>query len=485
MLFHCVRLPLLFVVLMLFSGCLTPTSTSSPPSSETNPLTPLVNGYPEPIDPALVRKSVRPAPLPPKIFVRRGESTLIYTCRATHCDVLKEALEDFISPEGAIESVPRLNKIIVKDTPNQIPVLLELLQDLDQPYPQLLIEARIVEITLENDEQFELTHLLENVEGGGARFVQDSSAALGTPGSAASSDQGALLTFRSNAGNKELDSFLRFLATTGKARILSSPNLIVGIGYQANLNTGEEVPIQSVTFSNGTPNTTTTFKNVGIKLRVTPQQITSDTARLEIAPEVSTVTRFTNPGPSGVSNPIVAVRNVRTELTVKDGELVTIGGLLRSEDRDGERKIPIVGDLPLVGHLFKSTRRERVKTALVFFLRMNILDHRSPDSILFHQPGAGLERLEDAVEGVLPQDKTPSSSSKVSPALPSTYAPLPPLTPEIIELPEFKEEVEDHSDDPATTLPLDEKEEEALKKEIQEEKAKEEQTSTPVEGEKK
>ncbi|MEK7483282.1 MAG: hypothetical protein AABZ60_03005, partial [Planctomycetota bacterium] len=144
-----------------------------------------------------------------------------------------------------------------------------------------------------------------------------------------------------------------------------------------------------------------------IKLRVTPTQITSDSAQLEISPEVSTVVRFTDPGTSGISNPIVAVRNVRTSLTVKDGEIVTIGGLLRNEDRYAERKVPGIGDLPLIGELFKSKRKEKVKTALVFFLHVTILQQSQPDSILFHKPGSGMKNLDEEVKNLLaPEDLT-------------------------------------------------------------------------------
>lgn len=388
------------LVLVLFlCGCIDPPRKFEAEVDE--PLKPLVEGYPEPVDPATLRKKSRPAPTPPKILVNGELSTLVYTCRAAHCDILRDAIESFVSPEGAIQSVPSLNKILLKDTSELVPGLLKLIEALDQPYPQLLIEARIVEITLENDEQFEISHIFRNVEGGGGRFLQDSDSTLKTPGSATSGDEGIRFNFRTIAQDFELDTFIRDLAANSRARILSSPNLIVGVNYQANLNTGEEVPIQSVSFSDGVANTTTTFKNVGIKLRVKPTQITPDTAQMEISPEVSTVVRFTDPGPSGVSNPVVAVRNVRTSLTVKDGEIITIGGLLRSEDRDTIRKVPGVGDLPLIGELFKSTRKEKVKTALIFFLRMNILEESTPDTFLFHQPGALLEKVDDEVEKIL------------------------------------------------------------------------------------
>ncbi len=163
----------------------TETSNSSDSSDLTSqkPSAPLVDGYPEPVDPAWIRKKERPSPTPPKIIVNGEQGTLIYTSRATHCDILRDAIEGFISPEGAVQSIPSLNKLVIKDTKEFIFGILKMIEALDQPYPQLLIEARIVEITLENDEQFEISHIFRNVEGGGARFVQDSDTTLKTPGS--------------------------------------------------------------------------------------------------------------------------------------------------------------------------------------------------------------------------------------------------------------------------------------------------------------
>jgi general secretion pathway protein D len=156
--------------------------------------------------------------------------------------------------------------------------------------------------------------------------------------------------------------------------------------------------VQSSTVTGGSVTTSTTFKRVGIKLRVTPQQIIGDTARLEINPEVSTVTGFTS-GPSGTSSPIVAIRNVRTTLAMKDGEILTIAGLLRSEERRVVRRVPGLGRIPLLGLLFQSRRQETVKTQLVFFLRVNILDEGRQRTIRIHRPGAGLELLDEEVTG--------------------------------------------------------------------------------------
>ena len=99
----------------------------------------------------------------------------------------------------------------------------------------------------------------------------------------------------------------------------------------------------------------------------------------------------------------MAVRSVRTTLSVKDGELLTIGGLLRTERRGVLRKVPLLGDVPVLGSLFRSTRDTEVKTMLVFFLRVNILSEGDPGGFVMHVPGVGLGNLDKAVERALPQ----------------------------------------------------------------------------------
>ena len=361
-----------------------------------------VSGYTAPVEPTEVGQRVIPAPRPPKIIINGGKSTLIYYCRASHCEMLRDGIEAFLSPEGIVEAIPKLNRVLVNDSSGEIPGLLNVLQELDQPSPQVLVEARVVEITLDSDREFEVSHVFENVVGGESSRVQGSEITVETPGSSPTPSMGLLLNVRSIAGDQTLDHFVRLLVTEGNAQILSSPNIIVAAGNQASIVTGEDLPIQSATVVSGSVSTTTIFKRVGIKLYVTPLQVTDDMARLEINPEVSAVTGFTAAGESGVSNPIVAVRSVRTTLSVKDGELLTIGGLLRTERRGVLRKVPLLGDVPLLGWLFRSTRDTEVKTMLVFFLRVNILSEGNPGGFIMHVPGAGLENLDKAVERAMP-----------------------------------------------------------------------------------
>jgi len=152
-------------------------------------------------------------------------------------------------------------------------------------------------------------------------------------------------------------------------------------GVEGNIITGEELPIQEQTTTSGSVTTSTKYKSVGIKLKVCPLMISGDTIRLSVRPEVSNVSRYSTEG-----NPVIAIRSADTELEIKDGELISIGGLLRTEEKINKTRVPIAGALPVIGHLFRSARRENIKSQLVIFLTIDILQEGTADGVNVTRP---------------------------------------------------------------------------------------------------
>jgi general secretion pathway protein D len=339
---------------------------------------------------------------PPKIIPDGEKSTLVYPCRHAQTTTLQQAIEGLLSPEGSAHASPALNAIIISDRTALIQSLLETLEELDAPRDQLLVEARVVEVSANRDLEYEIRHTFTTDSA--STFLQNSQVALGVPGTS-NPGQGIDLALRTwDQDGHQLNNFIRLLNSRGRARILSSPNLIVAPGEEASIITGEEVPVQSSTISGGSTTIATQFKRVGIKLRVQLLQLTNDTARLELNPEVSTVTGFTAAAEGQPANPIIAIRNVTSTLSLKDGEVLTVGGLLRNEKRRTTRGIPVLEDLPGVGVLFQSRLDSMVRTQLIFFLRVRILSEGEAESIRAHKPGAGLEKIDAITEpGALPQ----------------------------------------------------------------------------------
>jgi general secretion pathway protein D len=350
----------------------------------------------------LIRPTTQPVRLPPPKIIPEsakdgdkdtGKATLIYPCRNTHTTTLMQAIEGLLSPEGTVHASPALNSLVVSDRKDLVASLLEVLEELDTPRNQLLVEARVVEVSANRDLEYEIRHAL-TVPAGSSTFLQNSDIALGIPG-AATLGQGADVHLRVwDEDGKKLDTFLRLLNTRGRARILSSPNLVVAPGEEASIITGEEVPVQSSTISGGSTTIATQFKRVGIKLRVQLLQLTNDTARLEINPEVSNVTGFTAAAEGQPANPIIAIRNVTSTLSLKDGEVLTVGGLLRNEKRRTTRGVPVLEDIPVAGWLFQSRLDSMVRSQLIFFLRVRIVSAGEAESIRVHKPGAGLEKID-------------------------------------------------------------------------------------------
>jgi type II secretory pathway component GspD/PulD (secretin) len=118
--------------------------------------------------------------------------------------------------------------------------------------------------------------------------------------------------------------------------------------------------------------------------------IVGDTVRLEVNPEVSNVTSFTSAG-DGVSNPVIAIRNAKTTFDIRNKQMLSIGGLMRNEKRETERRVPYLSAIPLLGWFFRSKRIENIQTQVVIFLTINILKDDGKDFVT--QPGDTSEKI--------------------------------------------------------------------------------------------
>jgi len=308
-----------------------------------------------------------------------------YQCKNVRSSTLKRVLDNFITSSGTVAASEESDLVVVQDVKVNIPRLKEISDRVDHLVPQILVEAQIVELTLDDDFEKELNYNFQHFDGDLA-FAKELLINLTTPGAQPQTGQGFSGTFRpyirNYSSNKRnvLTSFLRYLETKGKARILSAPNLILRRGSEGSIVTGSDVPIQSKTVTTGGTNISTDFKRVGITLKVKPIMIRDGKVRMSVNPGASTVTGFSG------DNPIIALRNATTELEIKDQELISIGGLLREEKRTVSKRVPIASSIPLLGHFFRSTRIQTVKTQLVIFITVTILDEGTPGGITLHKP---------------------------------------------------------------------------------------------------
>jgi type II secretory pathway component GspD/PulD (secretin) len=169
--------------------------------------------------------------------------------------------------------------------------------------------------------------------------------------------------------------FLRALQTQGKLEVLSKLNMVASDNQESNLESGQRVPLitaSRVTDQGDTINSIQ-YENIGILLAVTPRISADGFVKLDVAPEISSLSTSGVEIANGVRAPIINRRIARTTLTVQDGHTIIIGGLISTTDEIREDKMPLLGDLPLLGPLFRSTSRSKDRTELLIVLTPHIL----------------------------------------------------------------------------------------------------------------
>ncbi len=233
------------------------------------------------------------------------------------------------------------------------------LRELDIPSPQILIEAVVVELTDINDLDLGLTVGNPN-RAGGFSFV----------------DPGAGGITYNSVGKlpRNFEISLRALELKGKARVRARPQMAVVNGRPANIFIGAQRFIQTQFTQFGQNQNRIQSVDVGVKLQVTPLTGGNGEITTRLAPEVSNITELDLV--SGL--PVLSSRRAETTVRVKDGETIAIGGLTLDQDQTTDRKIPLLGDLPLLGALFRGKKRNTVRTELVVFVTPRIIASSTP-----------------------------------------------------------------------------------------------------------
>jgi len=170
---------------------------------------------------------------------------------------------------------------------------------------------------------------------------------------------------------------LSALSTISNTKIVSNPTIVTLNNTEASINVGEEYPIPNYTYNQerGTFEVSGfTYRPIGIILKVTPQVNSRGFVKLSIEPEVSQRQGETNFGGSGgASIPIIATRKAKTQVSLKDGYTMGIGGLLKKQDINKTTKVPLLGDIPFLGNLFKHKNNDNTATNLLIFITAKVV----------------------------------------------------------------------------------------------------------------
>ena len=289
--------------------------------------------------------------------------------------------QGFSTPDITVQPAPDINAIVVRGTPSAVGNIERLIPDLDVRRPQVLIEAAIAEIIGDDAEQLAVqigtsAAALSQVEGIGTSFGQPGpslATILGALGVPAASLLGEGLSGNIAIGD-DFSILVRALGTSTKSNLLSTPQITTLDNKVGEIVVAQEVPFLtgSIITNNGNadPFNTIERKDVGITLRVLPRINAGDTIRLEISQEASAISSTQL---STAADIITQKRAINTTVLADDGQTIVLGGLISDDRSQTKSQVPLLGDIPVLGELFKSRREGQVKRTLFIFLKPTIL----------------------------------------------------------------------------------------------------------------
>ncbi|TET32560.1 MAG: hypothetical protein E3J72_19380 [Planctomycetota bacterium] len=313
-----------------------------------------------------------------------GKFTKIYHVRHQTAAYIIPLMKQYLKPTTKVTQMPKQGRVILTDTKAELAKLGNAFKIVDTPTPQVLIEVLALEVSSTSNFEYGL-EVANNLAGMSRAFLQEYSTALNPknyldsmlPGAAPfqGTELGfAIIPAKEIARRGSLTAWVRALTENGCAEILTKPKLLVLSGQTANIETVSEIPYQTAQIVNALVNITTSYKKIGVKLIVTPSFIGEKNVTLQINPEVSSLVGWTDPSvTTGITNPIIASRSTKTTVNVRSGDILIIGGLREKKKVIMERKLPILGDIPILGYLFRSIRHDWLDTEIVFFLKTTII----------------------------------------------------------------------------------------------------------------
>ena len=322
-------------------------------------------------------------------------SILIYRCRYVTASKLRNSVDAMISDTGYVEYGVEQNMLTIRDAAENIEAIAKTLPMIDVATPQVLIEAKIVEVLISDNSQRNLSFMFNSpttismIDGiTDQRYDGDvmSYGGIRTSPQGGNTTDGSTTNWTFAAGHNNFNIALQWLLTALDAKVLSSPVIVVGRNEEAEISNGQDVPIQSQTITNGSISTSTTFKRVGVTLTVEPLMINNDNVTLRVKPEVSNIQSYQtiSNGSGYYQVPVVSIRSISSYLRLADGQIVIMGGLYTNRNSIQQERIPFLSDIPYLGELFTSKYTEKEILQLLFFLRVRILNPNDmADGVLF------------------------------------------------------------------------------------------------------
>ncbi|MCA9280719.1 MAG: hypothetical protein H6812_08515 [Phycisphaeraceae bacterium] len=268
--------------------------------------------------------------------------------------------------EISVVGVPGSSRLILSASPRYMDTVMAIIEELDRAPAQVMIQVLLAEVTLDSEQNWGVDFVL-NPQG--SRSLEGALRAAGT---------GVLTAIgvpNLSVSTLDFDLLIRALEIEGKLEVLSRPQVLVNDNEDALIQVGENIQLVTNIQRTDSGNTisTTAQESIGVILRVTPSISPDGFVRMDIEPEISALTARTTQISEDFEAPIISTRRAETTVTVKDGQTIVIGGLIQSQNELRKTKIPGLGDIPVIGNVFKSSVTSSTKTELVIVLRPRVI----------------------------------------------------------------------------------------------------------------
>ena len=310
-------------------------------------------------------------------FVSEDQRKILETLSADELPSSSKLLEREVTVVGDQKS----NTVLVNASPRYLEKVRSIIDELDIDPPQVLIQVLLAEVSLDTSDSI-------GPEFGIAKFGDFKAVAGmgGVPGIGGRTGNQLLGSLFTNSGtpnvaigSEDFELLINALASQSRVQVLSNPSVMVENNSEGFIQVGETVRLpDSVSFSAAGQQSSVTAEDIGILLRVTPSINPDGFVRMEIEPEISRLSLQTTQISENFNSPVVTRRRATTTVTVKDGQTVVIGGLISDRFERIDKKIPLLGDIPVLGALFRQFRENSSKTELLIVLTPHVV--RSPSS---------------------------------------------------------------------------------------------------------
>jgi general secretion pathway protein D len=345
------------------------------------------------------------------------------------------------STGGQVQADPATNSLIITAPEPQYRQLRAVIDQLDGRRAQVLVESLLVEVNTDKASEFgiqwqtilgDINNSVIGVIGsnftiGGTNIIDLATRATSTTAPVVPAPGFNLGAVRNYDGRYVLSLLARFFETSGDGNVLSTPTLLTMDNEEAKIVIGQNVPFVTGQFTNtgasqGSVNPFQTIerKDVGITLRVRPSINENGTVRLTIYQEASSVRAGTE---RDLNGPTTNTRTIESNVLVNDGAIVVLGGLLQDQYSGNQQKVPGLGDVPVVGNLFRTETRSRNKSNLMVFLRPVIVRDASESDAL-SVDRYNIMRVKQQNAQPLPSALLPGVES--APVMPEVAIPPPP-----------------------------------------------------------